>query len=159
MDQENQVRAQALEREEKIKQWRRRRRFTICFLVTSLVLIVLCCFTPVTVNTFLISQAKTSAQLTQKNEKDWRGIPGSNDIGIYWKQYMYNCTNAWEVTYKNAKPEFMEFGPYIYRETDTYSDLVYQDLDNTISGESLPSVKMSFSQSVQYDDSEEMADN
>ena len=72
---------------------------------------------------------------------------------------MYNCTNAWEVTYKNAKPEFMEFGPYIYRETDTYSDLVYQDLDNTISGESLPSVKMSFSQSVQYDDSEEMADN
>jgi len=35
-----------------------------------------------------------------------------------------------QVVYKNLKPQFMEFGPYIYRESDTYSDLVYEGLEN-----------------------------
>ena len=100
----------------------------------------------------LTSQAKKSAYLTKDNEKDWKDIPGSNDILIAWNQYFYNCTNAWDVTYKNAKPEFMEFGPYVYRESDTYSDLVYQDLDNLVSGEALPSVQNTFVQGVTYDD-------
>ena len=27
------------------------------------------------------------------------GIPGDRDIGIYWNQYFYNCTNAMDVIY------------------------------------------------------------
>lgn len=104
----------------------------------------MCIFTPLTFNTIIVSQAKKSAQLTEANEPDWKDIPGAHDLGIYWNQYFYNCTNALDVTYKNAKPEFMEFGPYIYRESDTYSDLVWKDLDNIISGESLPSVENTF---------------
>ncbi len=38
-----------------------------------------------------------------------------------------------DVTYKNVKPEFMEFGPYVYRESDIYNDLDYSTLDNLIS--------------------------
>jgi len=33
-----------------------------------------------------------------------------------------------QVIYKNVKPQFMEFGPYIYRESDIYSNLSYADL-------------------------------
>ena len=35
-----------------------------------------------------------------------------------------------QVVYSNKKPEFMEFGPYIYRESDIYDDLVYSGLEN-----------------------------
>ena len=131
-------------RDEKIKKWRRLRCCSICFLVTGIILIVMCCFTPMTMEAILVSQAKKSAALTKDNEKDWKDIPGSNDIGIYWNQYFYNCTNAYNVTYRNHKPEFKEFGPYIYRESDTYTELVYQDLDNLVSGEALPSVQNTF---------------
>ena len=38
---------------------------------------------------------------------------------------MYNCTNHEDVIYKGARPEFEEFGPYYYRESDTYDDVQY----------------------------------
>ena len=60
--------------------------------------------------------------------------------------YMYNCTNSLEVTYQNAKPKFMEYGPYTYREFDTYNDVLYEDLQNALSqGEALPAVYNTFS--------------
>jgi hypothetical protein len=93
--------------------------------VTGIVLIIMCGFTPKVMETIINSQAKKSAQLTQENEADWKDIPGAHDLGIYWNQYFYNCTNAYDVVYKAAKPAFKEFGPYIYRESDTYSDLQY----------------------------------
>jgi hypothetical protein len=37
-----------------------------------------------------------------------------------------------KVIYTGAKPEFTEFGPYTYRESDTYSNLTYESLDNII---------------------------
>jgi hypothetical protein len=89
--------------------------------------------------------------LTQENEPDWKGIPGNNDIGIYWNMYFYNCTNPLDVTYKNAKPEFMEYGPYIYREFDNYTELVYEDLDNEIGQEALPTVYSTFVQGTNFD--------
>ena len=38
---------------------------------------------------------------------------------------MYNCTNVWDVVFQNAMPSFMEFGPYVYQESDTYTDLTW----------------------------------
>ena len=49
----------------------------------------------------MMSQAKTGTQLTQANEDNWKDIPGSNDVAIYWSQYFYNCTNMMEVIYRN----------------------------------------------------------
>lgn len=60
-----------------------------------------------------------------------------------------------DVVYKNAKPEFMEYGPYVYREYDNYTDLVYNDLDNNISGESLPAVYNKFLQYIEFDEDTE----
>lgn len=65
---------------------------------------------------------------------------------INWNQYFYNCTNAHEVTYMNAKPEFMEFGPYVYREFDDYNGATYSDLDNQIGQESIGAVYSKFVQ-------------
>lgn len=53
--------------------------------------------------------------------------------------------------YKNVKPEFMEFGPYIYRESDTYSNLTYEPLENLISQSELPSVFNKFTQGTTFD--------
>lgn len=98
---------------------------SICFLVTAVILVISSAFVPKLMDTALLFGAKKSSQLTPENEKNWKDIPGNNDIGIYWNQYFYNCTNALNVVYKNEKPEFQEFGPYVYRESDTYSDLDY----------------------------------
>ena len=98
-------------------------------------------------DTIIGNQAKKSSQLSEANEADWKDIPGSHDIGIYWYMYFYNCTNPEDVTYKNAKPEFMEYGPYTYREFDTYNDLVYKDLQNELSeDDALPAVYNKFVQ-------------
>ena len=101
-------------------------KFKCCFitcLVAAIVLIVTSAFTPYLVDSGVIYIAKQSSQLTAKNEKDWKDIPGHNDIGIYWDQYFYNCTNAHEVIYMQHKPEFKEFGPYKYQEYDNYTNL------------------------------------
>ena len=66
--------------------------------------------------------------------------------------YFYECLNPREVTYKNAKPEFKEHGPYIYREFDDYNDLVYADLDNELAQESLPAVYNKFVQGNNFTD-------
>ena len=141
----------AEEKQQKLAQWRKLRCCTICFLVTGLVLVILCAFTPKAMDAVLVSQAKKTAQLTPANEQYWRGIPGKYDLGIYWNQYFYNCTNAMDVTYKNAKPEFQEFGPYVYREYDEYNNLNYTSLDNVIGQEQLPVVKNNFNQSTVFD--------
>ena len=122
----------------------------ICFLVTGIILVITCAFTPKVMNTIIGNQAKKSSMLTQANEPDWKNIPGTHDLGIYWNMFFYNVTNPLEVTYKNAKPEFMEYGPYIYREFDTYNDLVYENLDNEIGQESLPTVYNKFVQGNNY---------
>ena len=45
----------------------------------------------------------------------------------------------------------MEYGPYTYREFDTYNDLVYQDLQNELSqDDKLPAVYNKFVQGNNY---------
>lgn len=107
------------------KKLRKYKCCSICFLLTAVILVISSAFVPKLMNTALLFGAKKSSQLTPANEANWNGIPGANDIGIYWNQYFYNCTNALDVVYQNAKPEYQEFGPYVYRESDTYSDLDY----------------------------------
>ena len=54
------------------------------FLCAGLVLVISASFTPKLFDTILGNQAAKSAQLTQANEKDWKDIPGSNNISIWW---------------------------------------------------------------------------
>lgn len=51
--------------------------------------------------------------------------------------------------YKNAKPEFQEFGPYIYQEYDAFNNLTYSRLQNSISQSDLESVFTNYSRSLQ----------
>ena len=87
----------------------------ITFLVFALVFIVTSAFIPMIFNNLMVNNAKKTSQLTAENESRWKGVAGTNDVGIYWDQYFYNCTNAQDVIYKNEKPQFREFGPYRYR--------------------------------------------
>ena len=64
--------------------------------------------------------------------------------------YLYNCSNALDVVYKGAKPEFMEFGPYTYREWDSYTDVSWKDLSTEISGEELPAVFMNYTKGIDF---------
>ena len=92
--------------EEENKQLKKHKGCTICFVVTGIILIITAAFTPKVMDSLLLYGAKESSQLTAKNEPNWKNIPGANDIGIYWNQYFYNCTNAEDVIYRSKKPEF-----------------------------------------------------
>jgi len=83
-----------------------------------------CAWTPI-LNKLMISGAKTGAALTAENEKDWKNIPGSHDIDIHNNHFFFHCTNADDVIYQGAKPEFEQFGPYIYHEFDIFTDIKY----------------------------------
>jgi hypothetical protein len=39
---------------------------------------------------------------------------------LYWNHYLYNATNAYDVVFSNAMPQFTQQGPYVYQEYDTY---------------------------------------
>ena len=108
---------------------------SIGFSLASIVLLVMGGLTPYLMNKKSDDQGEnqddkgnhtfTKTQLTQENEDNWKGIPGRHDLGIYWHQYFYNCTNALDVIYRGEKPEFQEFGPYTYRESDSYDGVIY----------------------------------
>lgn len=81
----------------------------------------------------------------------WKGIPGTYDLGIFWNHYFYNATNAKDVLYRGAKPEFTEFGPYIYRENDDYTNLEYGEMTDATDGITKPSVSMDFVQTTNFE--------
>ena len=66
--------------------------------------------------------------------------------------YFYNCTNAEDVIYKGQRPEFMEYGPYTYREYDNYTDVTWENLSNEISSQEIPAAYMNFTQGINYSD-------
>ena len=39
--------------------------------------------------------------------------------------YFFSCINYDEVIYKGEKPIFEEYGPYIYQEFDTFTNITY----------------------------------
>lgn len=55
-----------------------------------------------------------------------------------------------QVLFKNAKPEYMEFGPYIYQETDTLDDLVWTKLQSPVTGITQDAVLATFNQRTAF---------
>ena len=107
-----------------------------CFLVICILLAVV--FTVFSIGwvPFLNSQvtrgAKRLAALTKENENSWKDIPGSNDITILHHNYLFSCVNMDDVIYRGQTPIFEQYGPYIYRETDDWTNVTYdQDLEVT----------------------------
>ena len=105
---------------------------SICGLVLGIVLLILACVWIPSLNALLTSGAKDAAQLTEANEENWKGIPGHYDINIHHNNHFFHCLNVDDVVYKGEKPLFEQYGPYIYRETDTFDDVQYgQSLEIT----------------------------
>jgi len=42
-----------------------------------------------------------------------------------WNHYMFNCTNVWNVVFRNEKPQFTQYGPFAYTENDNFMDPNY----------------------------------
>ena len=97
----------------------------------------------------MMSEATTDTQLSDAN--DWSSFPGSKDVDIYWNQYFYNCTNMMEVVYTNAKPTFQEFGPYVYLESNDYTDMSYTSLSSPSFDAEYPAVNTIYNQSVTFE--------
>lgn len=81
-----------------------------------------CAWIPI-LKSLVIKGAKDGAALTLENEPDWKDIPGNFDIDINNNHYLFHCTNPDDVIYRGLKPEFEQYGPYIYREYDLYTDI------------------------------------
>ena len=138
------------ERQDKLGALRKSLLCTICFFCLSVILIIAGSLSPSTMSSVSLEQAQKGTQLTKKNEDNWTNL-ASDEVGIYWNQYFYNCTNMMDVIYTNAKPQFQEFGPYVYREASDYTDLVYKDNFIEFNGESLHGVNATYKQSVTFD--------
>ena len=63
---------------------------------------------------------------------------------------MYNCTNIEKVIFNGEKPEFMEFGPYIYTEYDDYNGIYYDETFNPASGTEEMAAFATYSQSTVF---------
>ena len=73
----------------------------------------------------VLAGAKQAATLTVANDATWKDIPGHYGIDIANNHYFFNCINADDVMYKGVKPIFEQHGPYIYKEYDKFTDVVY----------------------------------
>jgi hypothetical protein len=69
---------------------------------------------------FLLTSHKT------KGFKDWESDVPEDSAKTFYSIYMFNVTNSWEVTWRNAKPHLVEVGPYVYRE---YTDNIDVSFD------------------------------
>jgi hypothetical protein len=98
----------------------------------------------------ITSQAQKSAQLTEANKEMWAGIPGTYDLELDWIHYFYNCTNYEDVLFKNAAPKFKEFGPYTYREYDTFDNLTWANNTNYVNGEQETAVNATYNQYTEF---------
>jgi len=96
-----------------------------CTIIIGVLLMVLACAWVPILKKLTISGAKDAAALTAENEKDWKNIPGNFDIDIHNDHYLFHCTNPDDVIYKGEKPQFEQYGPFIYREYDQYTDVSY----------------------------------
>ena len=111
------------------------KKFQLCGIVSTVIGIALAAtaiFIPQIMQNAIQNSAKEGAQLSAKNQANWDTIPGQSGLGIYWNHFMYNCTNVWDVVFQNAMPSFMEFGPYVYQESDTYTDLTWTTRVNNL---------------------------
>ena len=61
---------------------------------------------------------------------------------------MYNCTNFDDVVYNGDAPEFMEFGPYVYREYDDYTVSKYDIAQNPATGLNESAVYANYTQNT-----------
>ena len=113
---------------------------TWTMLVIGITFVGLGCFWPTLLHTMTVSGAKEGAALTKKNEPAWKGIPGQFDILLHNDHYFFHVLNPDDVVYKGMKPQFEEFGPYIYREWDNYTDVKY-DQTLEITGNNDPNYK------------------
>jgi hypothetical protein len=53
-----------------------------------------------------ISGAKQSSALTKANEESWKDLPGHFDLNLHNDHHFFHCTNADDVTYKGAQPQY-----------------------------------------------------
>jgi hypothetical protein len=77
-------------------------------------------FIPGMENGKLDNQLVTQTVMSQDNQQKWANVPGDINYQLYWNHYLYNATNAYDVVFSNAMPQFTQQGPYVYQEYDTY---------------------------------------
>ena len=95
--------------------------------------------------------ANSATVLSEKNSQTVLGIPGKYDINVTWAHYLYNCTNLDDVIFRNQRPEFKEFGPFLYQEYDTFTDNVWESLEMPIgSGKNYSAVWTTFNEELKF---------
>ena len=89
---------------------------------------------PYIMKPLVIQAAKKSTALTPETQGLWRGIPGQYNISITRATHVYNCTNRDDVIYKGAIPNVTEIGPFVYQESNSWSEPKQWDVQTTVPG-------------------------
>jgi hypothetical protein len=119
-----------------------------CFIVSCISfimgLVMLCTLDPI-VNQILAN--KLVIVEGREGHQFWKNPPAN----IHRKMYIWHCTNPIEV--QNGKtPEFIERGPYVYREEWNRSNIFYSDDLDTLSYIPITTLYFDRNQSIGPDD-------
>jgi len=85
-----------------------------CCVMSALLMSICCAAICEVMNGLIGFGAGKSVTLTEKNSPKVLGIPGEYDVNITWYHYLYNVTNLDDVVFRNEKPTYEEFGPFVY---------------------------------------------
>jgi hypothetical protein len=102
-------------------------------------------------NASIVNYARDGSALSTTNQDKWQYIPGQLGIDIYWNHYMWNCSNIWEVVFKNEAPQFTKPSkPVVYLENDAYSNLNFTTRKDNATGVEESTVTATYNQWTTY---------
>ena len=103
-----------------------------CLLLLGCILIVLAIVLPIVIESQINEKAQEQVLMTNKNFELWGIIPGQSQVDMHRDHYLYNLTNPEDFLYNQAKPEFVEVGPYTYYEFQNYTNLNYSTRNDSL---------------------------
>ena len=94
-----------------------------CLVILGVLLIVLAIILPIYIESVIKSKAEDQVIMGTQNFQLWGVIPGQSEVDMKRFYYLYNLSNPDDFLYNDAKPEFIEVGPYVYDEYQNYTNL------------------------------------
>jgi len=96
-----------------------------CLIILGCLLVVLAFVLPILIEKIIKEKAQEQILMQDNNMELWGIIPGQSQVSLHRQYYLYNLTNPDDFLYNNAKPEFVEMGPYDYDEHQNYTNHTY----------------------------------
>ena len=103
-----------------------------CLVILGVISIVLAIVLPIFIESIIKTKAQDQVVMTSNNFQLWGMVPGQSESKMQRLYYLYNLSNPDDFLYNNARPEFIEVGPYVYDEFQNYTNLNFTTNKNNL---------------------------